>query len=102
MHKYVKYLPALLLLLFVGKSLGFGASPSDAIIILALAAIYAIETKKEPEANQDLKFQVASLQTQLVDLKELNINERLKVVERDVSSVKDKVTAGIFTSQYKR
>jgi uncharacterized membrane protein YfbV (UPF0208 family) len=63
------YLPSILLVSFLIRLLVTGASIGDAIVIIALSALFAgwywLETKKEPVPNAEIKNKIVELEEQL-------------------------------------
>lgn len=63
----IKSLTQILVSGYLIRLLITGASIGDAIVIIALSALYGfymhLEASKEPVANQDLKDKIASLET---------------------------------------
>lgn len=73
-------LPSLVLVAYVARSLYLGATLGDALVVLALSALYAsnayLENKKEPIANKELLNRVVDLE------------EQIKVTKETVHSIK--------------
>jgi nitrogen regulatory protein PII-like uncharacterized protein len=80
-------LPTLILISFLIRLLIMGASIGDALVIIALSSLYGffyfIESKKEPEANKELK-------------------DRIVELEEQVKIVKDKAASLSLASSFKR
>lgn len=70
---FIKLFPLIALGVFLCRTLITGASIGDSIELSALSALYAyylyLESKKEPEANKQLKDDVASLREQMGSLR---------------------------------
>jgi len=68
-----RHIPLVLLSSILLKTAILGSSLSDAIIIIGLIALFSfhllLESKREPEANKDIKNRLLELEEQVKDTK---------------------------------